>query len=147
MYLSDFVKVYVVCCMLASALAFGGFSFMCVKWHDCIAYNIINWYTSNKVVLLYTGNEQLHTGSHTHSVAPRTKTTMTPDAWAEKFESLERINSICETNRSFDSCKSCKQPVPSRLRELHESQLPFVSRIEYIRSTLSIFFCSCIQNL
>ena len=63
----------------------------------------------------------------------------TPDTRAGKFESLERINSIRETNRSFDSCNSCKRLVPSRLHELHESKLLFVSRIEFIRSKLSNF--------
>ena len=41
----------------------------------------------------------------------------TPDTWVEKFESLERINSIGESNRSFDSCNSRKRlgyhPVPA----------------------------------
>ena len=39
----------------------------------------------------------------------------------------------------FDSCKSCKRLGTSRLHELHESNLPFVSRIEFIRSKLSNF--------
>ena len=65
--------------------------------------------------------------------------TLTPDTWAEKFEIFQRINSVCETNGSFDSCNSCKRLVPSRLHELHDSKLPFVSRIESIRSKLSIF--------
>ena len=64
---------------------------------------------------------------------------VTPYTWAEKFESFERINSIRETNGSFDSCNSCKRLVPSRLHELHESKFPFVSRIEFIRSKLSNF--------
>ena len=64
---------------------------------------------------------------------------VTPDTWAEKFESLERINSMRETNKSFDACNSCKWLVPSRLHELHESKLLFVSRIEFIRSKLSNF--------
>ena len=64
---------------------------------------------------------------------------LTPYAWAEKFESFERINSIRETNGNFDSCNSCKRLVPSRLHELHESKFPFVSRIEFIRSKLSNF--------
>ena len=54
----------------------------------------------------------------------------------KKFESLERMNSIRETNGSFDSCKRL---VPTRLHELHESKLPFVSRIEFIPSKLSNF--------
>ena len=41
------------------------------------------------------------------------------DAWAEKFESLERINSIRETNEIFDSCNSCIRLGTSRLHELH----------------------------
>ena len=65
--------------------------------------------------------------------------TVTPDTWAEKFESFERINSIRETNVNFDSCNSCKQLGTSRLHELHESKFPFVSRIEFIRSKLSNF--------
>ena len=65
--------------------------------------------------------------------------TMNPYTWVEKFESFERINSIRETNGNFDSCNSCKRLVPSRLHELHESKFPFVSRIEFIRSKLSIF--------
>ena len=44
-----------------------------------------------------------------------------------------------ETNGSFDSCNSCKQLVPSRLLELHVSKLPFVSRIEFLRSKLLDF--------
>ena len=62
---------------------------------------------------------------------------VTPDTWADKFESFERINSIRETNESFDSCNSSKRLVPSRLPELSESKFPLVSRIEFIRSKLS----------
>ena len=69
-----------------------------------------------------------------HSSVP-----LTPYTWAEKFESFERINSIRETNGNFDWCKSCKRLGTSRLHELHESKFPFVSRIEFIRSKLSIF--------
>ena len=58
---------------------------------------------------------------------------------SRKFESLERINSIRETNGNFDSCNSCKRLGTGRLHELHESKLPFVSRIEFIRSKLSNF--------
>ena len=88
--------------------------------------------------------------------------TATPDTWAEKVESLERINSIRETNENFDwrnSCKrlvpsrlheravyenfdwrnSCKRLVPSRLHELRQSKFSFVSRIEFISSKLSTF--------
>ena len=57
----------------------------------------------------------------------------------KKSKSFERINSIRETNGSFDSYNSCKRLVSSRLHELHESKLPFVSRIEFIRSKLSNF--------
>ena len=64
---------------------------------------------------------------------------MDPVYMSKKFESFERINSIRETNGNFDSCNSCKRLVPSRLHELHESKFPFVSRIEFIRSKLSIF--------
>ena len=45
---------------------------------------------------------------------------LTADTWAEILLSFERINT-------------------SRLHELHESKLPFVSRITFIRSKLSIF--------
>ena len=44
-----------------------------------------------------------------------------------------------ETNRSFDSRNLCKRLVPSRLHKLRQSKLPFVSRIDFIRSKLSIF--------
>ena len=64
---------------------------------------------------------------------------LAPDTGAEKFESFARINSIPETNGSFDSCKSCKRLGTSRLHELHESKFPFVSGIEFIRSKLSDF--------
>ena len=40
---------------------------------------------------------------------PIVGTLSTPDTWAEKLESLERINSIRETNGNFDSCNSCKR--------------------------------------
>ena len=56
----------------------------------------------------------------------RVRLKMTPDTWAEKFESFERINSIPETSGSFDSCNSCKRQGTSRLHELHEWKLPFV---------------------
>ena len=52
-------------------------------------------------------------------------------------ESFQRINSIREANGSFDSCNSCKRLVPSRLHELYESKLLFISRIEFIRSKIS----------
>ena len=53
--------------------------------------------------------------------------TMTPDTRTEKIESFKRTNSICKTNGNFGSCNSCKRPGTSRLYELHESKLPFVS--------------------
>ena len=63
----------------------------------------------------------------------------TPDTWAEKFESFERINSIRETSGNFDLCDSCKLLVPSRLHELHGSKFQFLSHIEFILSKLSSF--------
>ena len=69
---------------------------------------------------------------------------LTSDTWAEKFESLERINSICETN-SFDSCKSCNGWFPAvymtytsqNLRLFHGSNLSVLNfRI----------FCLCIRG-
>ena len=54
------------------------------------------------------------------------------------MESLERINSIRETDGSFGSCNSSKWLGSSRLHELHVSKFPFVPRIEFIRSKLSI---------
>ena len=36
------------------------------------------------------------------------RATVAPDTWAVKFESLERVNYIHESNGSFDSCNSCK---------------------------------------
>ena len=59
---------------------------------------------------------------------------ITPDTWADQFESLERINSICQMKGSLDSCNSCKR-LGYRIwftwmswMSLHE--LSFVSRIE-----------------
>ena len=62
-----------------------------------------------------------------------------PGYMSSKFESLERINSIRETNGSFDACISCKRLGTSRLHEIHVPKLPFVSRIEFVRFKLSIF--------
>ena len=72
---------------------------------------------------------------------------VTPDTWAETFEILERINSMRETNESFDSCNSCKRLVSSRLHELHESKLSFVSRIKFIHSKLSIFISAHVSGV
>ena len=47
----------------------------------------------------------------------------------------------------FYSCNSCKRLVPGRINELHESKFTFVSRIEYIRSKLSIFFLMYMGSL
>ena len=63
----------------------------------------------------------------------------------KKIESFEQINSIRVPDESFDSCNSCKRLGTSRLHESHVSKLPFVSRIEFIRSKLPVFFCSCIR--
>ena len=71
----------------------------------------------------------------------------TPYTWAEKFESFERIKSIRETNGNFDSCNYVNGWFPAVYTRLHESKFPFVSRIEFIRSKLSNFFCSCIRGL
>ena len=65
---------------------------------------------------------------------------VTPETWAEKFESFDRISWIRERNGNFDSCNSWKRLGTSRLHELHESKFPFLSRIEFIRSKLS--YCS-----
>ena len=60
-----------------------------------------------------------------------------PRIHEQKKKSLERINSIRETKRYFDSCNSCERLDPSRLHKLHESKCPFASRIEFIRPNLS----------
>ena len=62
-----------------------------------------------------------------------------PVYMSRKIRMFRRINSIREINVSFDSCKSCKRLETSRLHDLHESKHSFVSRIEFIRSKLSIF--------
>ena len=76
----------------------------------------------------------------------REQWSQTPDTWAEKFESFERINSIRETNGNFDWCNSCKRLGTSRLHELHESKISvcFTYRI-YPFETFE-FFCSCIRG-
>ena len=60
-----------------------------------------------------------------------------PGYMRRQIQSLERRNTIHETNLSFDSCKSCKRLGTSRLHDLHESKLPFVLRTEFISSKLS----------
>ena len=70
---------------------------------------------------------------------------MTPDPGTEKFESFQRINSIRETNRSFDSCNSCKRLVPSRLHEL-QSQNVCLFHVSNIYARNFLFFCSCIRG-
>ena len=50
----------------------------------------------------YSTTDVLRSGSAVHFSSP------TPDTWAEKFESFERINSIRESNGNFDSCSWCK---------------------------------------
>ena len=64
---------------------------------------------------------------------------ITPDTLQKNSKVKERINSILETNGSFDTCISCKQLVPSRLYEINVPNLSFVSRIKFIRSKLSNF--------
>ena len=61
----------------------------------------------------------------------------TPYTGAEKFESFERINSICETNGNFDSCNSCKRLGTSRLHELFLSCMSQNFRLFHV-SNLSI---------
>ena len=81
--------------------------------------------------------------SWSKSVWVRRTRSLTPDTWAEKIESFERINSIRVTNWNFDSCNSCKRLV-SRLHELHESKFPLVIGTYRIRpfETFEIF-CPC----
>ena len=62
----------------------------------------------------------------------------TPDTWTDIFDSVERINFMWATHESFDSCNSVmsgSQPITWATK----LKFPFVSHIEYIRSTLSIF--------
>ena len=66
------------------------------------------------------------------------KTRLTPGYMSKQFESFERINSI-RKNGNFDSCNSCKQLVPSRLYEIHESKFLHVSRIEFIIRNFRVF--------
>ena len=58
--------------------------------------------------------------------------TLTPDTWTSKNENLERIKSICESNKSFDSCNLCKRLGPSCFGSSW-TKLPFASLIELIR--------------
>ena len=61
---------------------------------------------------------------------------------SRKIESFGRINSIRDTNGSFDLyINSCKRLGTSVLHELHllDSIFPFASCIEFIRSKLSNF--------
>ena len=75
---------------------------------------------------------------------PRADGSLTPFTWANKHEKLERTNSgfffleWTETGFLTHVPNSCKRLIPSRLHELHDSKLPFVSLIEFIRSKLSV---------
>ena len=59
---------------------------------------------------------------------PTGEDTLTPDTRAQQFESLQRINSIRQTNGSFNSCNSCKWLGPAvymskTLRLFHVSNI------------------------
>ena len=55
---------------------------------------------------------------------------LAPDTWAEHFESFERINSIRETNRSFDYAAHVNGWEPaSRLHDLHELRAFLASKL------------------
>ena len=72
---------------------------------------------------------------------------LTPDTWVVKFESLERVSSIRETNESFDICMPCKWLGTSRLPEICtcvKTSVCFTYRI-YPFQTFE-FFCSCIRD-
>ena len=57
-------------------------------------------------------------------------------AWAEKFESFERISSMRETNGNFDSCNSCKRLVPAVFYPVYMSRkFESFERINSIRET------------
>ena len=56
---------------------------------------------------------------------------------SRQFESFERMNSIRETNANLTHATH-KRLGTGRLHHLHESKLPFASRIEFIRSKLSM---------
>ena len=45
---------------------------------------------------------------------------ITPGTWPEKYESLERMNSIREANEGFYSCYWCKRLGTSRLHKCHD---------------------------
>ena len=82
-----------------------------------------------------------------------------PDTWAEKIESFERINSMHETNRNFDSCNSCQRLVPSRW---YEQLMPTAGSqpltwVAWVKISVCFtyrmnpfetfeFFCSCIRG-
>ena len=99
-------------------------------------------------------------------MADAEKEIVTPDTWAEKFERINliretnghfdsyktylewpfprnrKINSQTKvyktTSRHVDSFSSCKRLGTSRLHDLHDSKFLCVTRIEFIRSKLSI---------
>ena len=70
---------------------------------------------------------------------PRAARSATPDTRAENVGSLEWINSIRETNGSFDSCNPTVSRQMKNVNHERESNLPFVSRIEFIRFKLTNF--------
>ena len=65
----------------------------------------------------------------------------------KKFESLERINSICETNRSFDACNWCKTAGTKPLSWVKrvKTSACFTYRIHPFQSF--DFFRSCIRSV
>ena len=81
-----------------------------------------------------------------HSRKDATGSDTDPYTWQEKFESFERINLIRVTNGNIDSSNSWKRLVRSHLHELLESHFLFATRIEFIRSKFTFFFCSCIRG-
>ena len=56
----------------------------------------------------------------------------------KNIEGLERMSSMGGAGGGFGSCSSCRR-LTSRLHELHESGLPLVLFVEFVRSKLSNF--------
>ena len=69
-----------------------------------------------------------------------------PGYMSRKIESLERIISIRETIRSFDSVTHVNGWLSVVYMKYMSQSFCLFSGIEFICSKLSIFFCSCIRG-
>ena len=81
-------------------------------------------------------------GDHLGGARPASRrfpTDSDPGYMSRKIRKFRTYKFDSEAIESFDWCKICKRLVPSRLHDLHESKLSFVSGMKFIRSKHSNF--------